>query len=204
MAIKKIAQETSIALIPIELLEQRIYFLRGQRVMLDADLAEIYGVATKVLNQAVKRNLHRFPEDFMFRLTIEEAQNVIRLRSQIVTLKRGQNIKYAPYAFTGHGAVMLASVLNSPLAIEASIQVVRAFVQMRTVLAVHQDLAKKIEELEITVGTHGKNFEAVFTALRELLKPPKKPRRTPKRQIGFTGEHKMTTKKIKATKRKNK
>ena len=113
--------------------------------MLDSDLAELYGVTTKRLNEQVRRNIDRFPEDFMFRLSIPEADIIIRSRSQIATLKKGQNIKYAPLVFTEHGAVMLASVLNSKIAVEASIKVVRAFVRLRSVLAAHKELAKKLD-----------------------------------------------------------
>ena len=112
-------------LIPLEAIEGKIFVLRGHRVMLDRDLAVLYGVETRALNQAVKRNQDRFPEDFMFRLSSDEARAVLLSRSHAVILKRGQNIKYVPYVFTEHGAVMLANVLKSPVAIRASIQVVR-------------------------------------------------------------------------------
>src|SRR3990167_4701428 len=115
----------------VEFLEQKIFSIRGHRVMLDRDLAAIYGVSTKRLNEQVRRNRDRFPEDFLFRLTMEEATALFSSRSQIATLKRGQNPKYAPYAFIEHGAVMAANVLNSPVAVRASIQVVRAFVRLR-------------------------------------------------------------------------
>ena len=163
-------------------IEQRILMLRGQKVMLDSDLAVLYGVTTKRLNEQVKRNLHRFPEDFMFQLDAEETE---ALRSQIATLKtagRGQHRKYFPYAFTEHGAVMLASVLNSPVAIDASIQVVRAFVKLRSILAAHKELAKKLESLE--KGTEAK-FKVVFDLIAKYLKP--KPTDSNKRnQIGFS------------------
>src|ERR1700693_58532 len=131
-------------IIPLETIEQRIFVLRGHRVMLDRDLAELYGVVLKRLNEQVKRNQDRFPDDFMFQLTSEEGKAVTLSRSQIATLKRGENIKYQPYAFTEHGAVMLANVLRSPVAVRASIQVVRAFVNLRRTLATHKDLARKI------------------------------------------------------------
>ena len=128
--------------------------------MLDSDLAEVYQVETRVLNQAVKRNSHRFPEDFMFQLTEDETES---LRSQIVTSNKGcGGRRYLPYAFTEHGAVMLASVLNSLTAIEASIKVVRAFVKMRLILAFHQDLADRIEELEKITDSHEQEFGVVF------------------------------------------
>ncbi len=168
----------------IEEIEEKIYSVRGQRVMLDSDLAEVYGVATKVLNQAVKRNLHRFPEDFMFQLSEAEFAQ-FRNWSQIVTSsKKHRGASYRPYAFTEHGAVMLASVLNSPMAIEASIKVVRAFVKMRSILALHQDLAERIEELEKVTDKHDKNFTVVSQLLSEIFRDPK----FLKRKIGFVEE----------------
>ena len=134
--------------IPIEFVEQRIFVIRGQKVILDADLAQLYGVTTKRLNEQVKRNRDRFPEDFMFRLSSEEGKSILASRSQIATLKRGQNLKYAPYAFTEHGAVMVANVLNSSVAVHASIQVVRAFIKLREIAANHQDLVLKLEQME--------------------------------------------------------
>ena len=139
--------------------------------MLDRDLAELYGVATKALNQAVNRNQDRFPEDFMFRLTSEEAKTLRALRSQIVTLKRGQHIKYLPYVFTEHGVVMLANVLKSAVAVRASIQVVRAFVHLRQFLATNEHLARKIDALEKKVGKHDSDPQAILATLRKLLEP---------------------------------
>jgi hypothetical protein len=157
-------------------LSTRILVVRGQRVMLDSDLAELYGVGTKVLNQAVKRNLERFPEDFMLQLTPEETRS---LRSQTVTSNAGRGgRRYPPYAFTEHGAVMLASVLNSPIAIEASIRVVRAFVKLRSILAAHKDLAKRLEALEQKTDHQ---FAVVFEVIEQLIADEEKP----KRQIGF-------------------
>jgi phage regulator Rha-like protein len=164
-----------------------IYFLRGERVMLDSDLAVIYGVETKVLNQAVKRNLDRFPEDFMFRLTQKEWD---LLRSQIVTSKENESLqpqnetskrggrRTLPYVFTEHGAMMLASVLNSTVAVEASIQVVRTFIKLRKILETHKDLERKLKEME---RKYDKQFKIVFDAIRQLMMPPEKP----KRPIGF-------------------
>jgi hypothetical protein len=169
-------------LVPLERIESRIFVLRGHRVMLDRDLAGLYGVATRVLNQAVKRNKDRFPEDFMFRLTKEESSLVLASRSQTVTLKRGQNIKYAPHVFTEHGAVMLANVLRSRVAIRASIQVVRAFVHLRQMLATHDDLARKIDAIERRVGKHDVELQEVLRILRKLLEPPPVPA---KRPLGF-------------------
>jgi len=169
-------------LVPLERIESRIFVLRGHRVMLDRDLAGLYGVATRVLNQAVKRNKDRFPEDFMFRLTKEESSLVLASRSQTVTLKRGQNIKYAPHVFTEHGAVMLANVLRSRVAIRASIQVVREFVHLRQMLARHDDLARKIDAIERRVGKHDVELQEVLRILRKLLEPPPVPA---KRPLGF-------------------
>jgi len=133
--------------VPLELIERRIYIIRGQKVMLDADLAELYQTPTKRLNEAVRRNLARFPEDFMFQLTGEEAG---ALRSQIATLEtgRGRYSKYAPLAFTEHGVAMFSSVLSSPRAVQMNIIIIRAFVKLRELLATHKDLARKIGELE--------------------------------------------------------
>lgn len=183
---KKTAQETS--LIVIENIEQKIYLIRGQKVMLDSDLAVVYQVETKMLNRAVKRNLHRFPEDFMFQLTEEEIKS---LRFQIGTSKTGRGgRRYLPYVFTEHGAVMLASVLNSATAVEASIQVVRAFVKMRSILALHQDLAERIEELEETTDKHNRKFAVVSQLLGEIMRDPK----YLKRKIGFIEGKKEKTK----------
>jgi hypothetical protein len=165
------------ALIPLEVIAGKIFILRGHRVMLDRDLAELYGVETKALNQAVKRNQDRFPEDFMFRLTSDETKGVLISRSQIVTLKVGQNIKYLPYVFTEHGVVMLANVLKSAIAVRASIQVVRAFVHLRQFLATNEQLAGKIEAIEKKVGKHDADLQAILAILRTLLEPSPAPAR---------------------------
>ena len=178
---KKAIPKAGRGLIPIEIIENRILVLRGHRVMLDRDLAELFGVETRVLNQAVSRNGDRFPDDFMFQLTLEEGKAVLLSRSQIVTLKRGSNLKYRPYAFTEHGTVMLANILRSSVAVRASIQVVRAFVHLRQMLAANQDLARKVEALERKVGKHDVDLQAVLNALQNLLHPPA----PAKRSIGF-------------------
>ena len=149
--------------IPATQIARAIHFFRGQKVMLDFDLGALYGVTTKVLNQAVKRNADRFPDDFMFRLSSEEtamlSQSVTpsggrkRSRSQIVTLKRGQNLKYLPYAFTEQGVAMLSSVLKSERAVKVNIAIMRAFVKLRETLETNRELAKKFSELEERVGT---------------------------------------------------
>jgi hypothetical protein len=166
-------------LISIESVEQRIFLIRGQKNILDADLAQLYGVTTKRLNEQVKRNRDRFPEDFMFRLSSEEGKSILALRSQIATLKRGHHLKYAPYAFTEHGAVMVANVLNSPVAVHASIQVVRAFIRLRDIMATHKALAEKLAQME---QKYDRKFKVVFDAIRELMAPPISSSR---RQIGF-------------------
>jgi len=163
---------TSIAL-PDESIEDTILLIRGQRVILDHDLARLYGVATKVLNQAVKRNLDRFPEDFMFQLTkaeTEEWETLNSSRSQIVTLKkiRGTNIKYRPYAFTEHGILMLSSVLKSQRAVQVNIQIMRTFVRLRQMLASNETLIERLDELE---ANYDAKFKIVFRAIRHLMNP---------------------------------
>lgn len=132
--------------IPQQVIESNIFIIQGKKVMLDRDLAMLYGVETKALNQAVRRNIVRFPDDFMFQLTKEEAKDP--LRSQIVTLKRGQHFKYLPYAFTENGVAMLSSVLNSERAIAVNIQIMRTFTKIREMLATHKELKQKVEEME--------------------------------------------------------
>jgi hypothetical protein len=161
-----------------EELSRKILTIRGQRVMLDADLAELYRVPTKVFNQAVKRNAERFPEDFMFQLTRDEADS---LRSQFVTLKnsgRGKHRKYQPFAFTEQGVAMLSGVLNSPRAVQVNVAIMRAFVRMRRMLISHEELARKVDALE---KKYDAQFRVVFDAIRALMEPPKIPRR----RIGF-------------------
>lgn len=160
---------------------ERILAARGQKAMLDADLAELYGVEIRALNQAVKRNAERFPEDFMFQLTADEHDS---LRSQSVTLKsgRGQHRKYLPFAFTEHGALMLGNVLKSERAVEVSLMVVRAFVHLRELIAGNKELAQKLNQLERKVGAHDKAIAEIISAIRQLMasEEPKK-----KRPIGF-------------------
>jgi phage regulator Rha-like protein len=172
------------SLIPAERIERSILLIRGQKVLLDSDLAELYGVATKAFNQAVKRNGQRFPADFMFQLTAEEAA---ALRSQFVTLKpsRSQHRKYLPYAFTEQGVAMLSSVLNSERAIDVNIAIMRAFVRLREILGTHKDLAAKLAELEKKLGEHDEKFQLVFEAIRQLMAPPPASK---KRRIGFAAD----------------
>jgi hypothetical protein len=165
---------------------QRILVLRGQRVLLDADLAELYGVPTRRLNEQVRRNSSRFPNDFMFRLTINELQVN---RSQFATgSRKHRDPRFMPLAFTEHGAIMAATVLNSPRAVEMSVYVVRAFVKLREVLASNTELARKLMALEKSVATLDartrRQFEEVYSAIRALMAPPE-----PKaRPIGFTAD----------------
>lgn len=168
-------KKAKIDILPQESIESKIFSIRGKRVMFDRDLANLYQVETKVLNQAVKRNIQRFPEDFMFQITKEEFNS---LRSQNVTLKRGQHRKYLPYVFTDQGVAMLSSVLNSERAIQVNIQIMRAFVKLKEMLSTHKDLKQKIEEME---KKYDYQFKIVFDAIKQLLEPPTKP----KGKIGF-------------------
>jgi hypothetical protein len=163
------------SLVSLETIEKRILFIRYQRVMLDADLAELYGVTTKRLNEQVKRNRNRFPEDFMFQLTEEEKIDVVANCDHLKRLRFSPNL---PHAFTEHGAIMLASVLNSPIAVQASIHVVRAFVRLRQILASNADLARKLDTLE---KKYDAQFKVVFEAIRQLMIPPESKRK----KIGF-------------------
>jgi len=171
------------SLVPVELIEKKIYLIRGHKVMLDSDLAELYGVATKVLLQAVKRNLKRFPEDFMFLL---KYQDVAALRSQIVTLKegRGEHRKYLPYVFTEQGVAMLSSVLNSDRAVQVNIAIMRAFVKLREMLSTNKELAHKLAHLERKIEKHDDEIKLIFDAIRQLMIPPE----IKKRKTGFRQE----------------
>jgi hypothetical protein len=166
------------ALVPVERITRSILVLRRQRVLLDRDLAEIYGVSTGRLNEAVKRNAARFPEDFMFQLTEPEAQN---LRSQIAISSWGGR-RYLPFVFTEYGAIQAANVLRSPRAIEMSLYVVRAFVQLREMLASNKELAQRLDELERKLATHDQAITGILKTIRELMNPPL----PKKRPIGFT------------------
>jgi len=160
--------------------DSRIRLIRGQRVILDADLAELYGVEVKRLNEQVKRNSRRFPDDFVIRLSAEEAAD---LRSQIVTSSSSRGgRRYLPYAFTEHGAIMAASVLNSERADDMSIFVVRAFVRMREALAANQQIMAKLTELEHRVESHDGNIQELIEAIRELMEPPP----ATNRRLGFS------------------
>ena len=170
-----------LALVPAERIERAILLIREHKVLLDTDLAALYGVTVKRLNEQIKRNRERFPEDFMFQLTLEESE---RLRSHFATIKtgRGRHRKYLPYAFTEHGAIMAASVLNSPRAIEVSVAVVRVFVRLRLMLVSHADLARKLAAME---KKYDSQFKVVFDAIRQLMIPPESKRR----KIGFAAKN---------------
>ena len=161
---------------PVRPLETRIILVRGERVMIDADLAAVYGVPTKALNQAVKRNPRRFPADFAFRLSSAEKSEVVTNCDHLARLRFASA---RPYAFTEHGAVMAANVLNSRRAVELSVEVVRAFARLREMVASHKDLAQRLDELE---SRYDRQFKGVFDAIRELMRPPE---HKTKRKIGF-------------------
>ena len=166
------------AIIPVEMIEKKILLIRGEKVMLDADLAELYGVETKILVRAVKRNVDRFPSDFMIQLNKEEFEN---LRFQFGTSSRWGGRRYLPYAFTEQGVAMLSSVLNSDRAIKVNIEIMRAFVSLRQLLASNKELAKRFDELE---KKYDSQFKVVFDAIRQLMIPPEPKRR----KIGFQRE----------------
>ena len=169
------------ALVPrinIEHVARTILTIRGHKVILDADLASLYGVSTKRLNQQVRRNSDRFPEDFLFQLTAEEKAEVVANCDHLSNLKFSPAL---PLAFTEHGAIMAASVLNTQQAIEASIFVVRVFVRLREILATHKRLARKLKELEARVGEHDEQIQVIFEAIHQLMSPPGKPTK----KIGF-------------------
>ncbi len=180
-------------IVPADQIASRIRNFRGEKVLLDFDLAALYGVETRVLNQAVKRNADRFPSDFMFQLSVEETEMI----SQRVTSSTGQTVsdssqivmspgkhrgkRYRPYAFTEQGVAMLSSVLNSERAIKVNIAIMRAFVELRQILETNRELAKKFSELERRVGKHDEEIDAILEAIRQLMAPPDRPRR----EIGF-------------------
>jgi hypothetical protein len=171
----------STQVIPVELIERKIYLIRGCKVMLDSDLAELYQVPTKRLNEAVRRNRGRFPADFMFQLSREELEN---WRSQIATSNPGakMGLRRPPYAFTEHGVAMLSSVLSSERAVELNILIIRAFVRLREYLNSHKDLARKLEDVERTQQDHGAHIEEIYGYIQSLLEPAPE---TAKRRIGF-------------------
>lgn len=164
-------------IIPVEAIARAIYALRGQRVLLDRDLAALYGVETRALNQAVKRNGARFPSDFMFQLTRQEIGRISQSVTSLSQLKFSKQVR----AFTEEGVAMLSSVLNSERAVQVNIAIMRAFVKLRETLGTNRELARKFAELEARVGKHDEEIGAIIEAIRQLMAPPKKPRR----EIGF-------------------
>jgi ORF6N domain len=160
-----------------------ILVLRGQRVILDAELAALYGVTTKALNQAVKRNVERFPDDFLFRLAGNEVDALNRSQS-VTGSQKHRDPRFPPFAFTEHGAIMAATILNSTRAVEMSLYVVRAFVQLRRLLASNTELGRRLDELEHKLEGHDAAITAILAAIRELMNPPEAKRRA----IGFTAE----------------
>ena len=172
------------SLIPVERIERSILLIRGQKVMLDRDLAQLYGVETRALNQSVRRNIDRFPEDFMFRLTREEIMRISQFvissaHPGVKTLKFSKNVM----AFTEHGVAMLSSVLNSPRAVQVNIQIMRTFAKLREIISLNKDLARRLDELE---KKYDVQFKIVFDAIRQLMAPPEP--ETPKKRIGFLVE----------------
>lgn len=165
-------------LIPQETIASKIFLLRGKKIMLDRNLATLYGVTTGNLNKAVKRNIERFPEDFMFQLTKDEEKT---LRFQFGSLKRGQHPKYLPYVFTEQGVAMLSSVLRSKRAIQVNIAIMRIFVRLKEIISTHKELAYKLNELEKKIEKHDEEICSIFEAIRQLMAPPEKRRRI----IGF-------------------
>ena len=167
------------SLIPIEKIERRIFLIRGEKVIIDADLAEFYGVQTKRLNEQVKRNKKRFPADFMFQLSTDEKQEVVANCDHLAKLKYSKTL---PYAFTEHGTIMVASILNSSRAIEISVFIVRAFVKLRRVISENEKLARKIVQIENHLADHDEQIIELIRAIKQLLKPEPPPK---KRRIGY-------------------
>jgi phage regulator Rha-like protein len=166
--------------VALERIQNKIFLIRGQKIMLDRDLAQLYAVQTKNLNKAVRRNIDRFPADFMFQLTHDEAMK-LSSRFQSGTLKRGYNIKYLPYAFTENGVAMLSSVLKSERAIQVNVQIMRTFTKLRKLLAENKGMAERLNALEKKFKGHDGKIQLVFRALRQLVSPP----RQQARKIGF-------------------
>ena len=167
-------------LMPQEVIENKIYLIRGHKVMIDKDLAMLYGVKTKNLNKAITRNIERFPEDFMFQLTPDEFTS---LRFQFGTSKKGRGgRRYLPYVFTQEGVAMLSGVLNSERAVQVNIAIMRAFVKLRQIISTHKELAHKLNELERKIERHDTEIQSIFEAIRQLMTPP--PDKSKKR-IGF-------------------
>ncbi len=169
-------------LIPHEKIEQRIFLIRSHKIMIDRDLAELYGVETKYLNRQVKRNIQRFPDEFMLQLSSEEKDELVTICHRFRTMKHSSTL---PYAFTEHGVAMLASVLKTERAVKISISIIKTFVKLREIVSTHKELAHKLSQLERKIERHDTEIQAIFEAIRQLMTPPEKPHR----KIGFrTGE----------------
>ena len=175
------------AIIPTERIERRILLIRGQRVVLDSDLANLYGVSTKRLNEQVKRNKKRFPGDFMFQITKSEKSEVV---AKCDHLRRLKFSSVRPHAFTEHGTIMAATVLNTQRAIEVSVYVVRVFVKLREMLANHRTMASKLSELERRIGNHDHQIQSLLDAIRQLMEPP--PAASKRKKIGYLTEFEGT------------
>jgi hypothetical protein len=169
-------------LVQVGKIEERILLIRGERVIIDADLAEFYGVQTKRLNEQVRRNKGRFPNDFMFQLTANEKTEVVAICDHLSKLKYSKSL---PYAFTEHGAIMAASVLNSPRAVEVSVFIVRAFIKLRKAITEHKELYRKLEKIENRLAEHDEQILAVFAVIKKLIEDDEKP----KKKIGYIKEH---------------
>jgi hypothetical protein len=193
--LKMINMKANAALVPIERIQNLIFLIRGEKVLLGQQLAELYGVQVKVIMQAVKRNQERFPRDFAFQLTRQEFTN---LKSQIVTSSWGGLRRAMPYAFTEQGVAMLSSVLRSERAVQVNVAVIRAFVNLRRLIATNETLARKLAELERRLEGHDKSIKSLFDAIRELMVPPPKS----KREIGFHAIAKETAESKAVSKRK--
>ena len=170
-------------IVPVERITHSILIVRAQRVLLDSELAALYDVTTKALNQAIKRNAERFPEDFMFRLSRTEAEALNRSQS-VTGSQKHRDPRFPPFAFTEHGAIMAATILNSSRAVEMSLYVVRAFVKLRELLVSNQELARRLDELERKLATHDQAITGILKTIRELMNPPEPKRRG----IGFTAD----------------
>jgi hypothetical protein len=166
-------------LVPSEVIEQRIFIIRGHKIMIDRDLAELYGVETKYLNRQVRFNKDRFPSEFMFRLTIEERNELVQICHRFETMKHSSSM---PYVFTEHGVAMLSSVLNSERAVRINIRIIKTFVKLREIVSTHKELAHKLSELERKIEKHDEDIGAIFEAIRQLMAPPPE---KPRRMIGF-------------------
>lgn len=172
--------QSAVQVIPVDIIERKIYLIRSCKIMLDSDLAALYEVPTKRLNEAVKRNLDRFPNDFMFQLTSEELETILRPQNATSSFSHGGR-RFLPYAFTEHGVAMLSSVLSSKRAVALNILIIRAFVRLREYLATNQDLARKLEDVERTQQEHGAHIRQIYDCIDRLLEPPE----SSKRRIGF-------------------